>query len=310
MLVVEVMGSSARSDIVRDLRRLATSCPARVEVVTAETPTHVAGLVIAADTVGAVERWGVDADVVLGPLPGEINAVWQSRLEPFARRLAGASTPSSPAELVESDPSWALSAHRKLTRLRRALAGLEGADTFSYEHIGSTSVPGMMAKPIIDLQICVPTLPARETVWRHLLPAGYLPATGARPDSPGVFEDAQRGRHVVEPALLRKQLYVCPDPGAPSILHIRQHGSPFARHTALLRDWLRNNPTDRAAYQRLKVELADQHANDLDYDDYTRGKSAFIADLANKIDDIQGDRRAGRTQQRTPPDGSGCADTP
>jgi hypothetical protein len=102
---------------------------------------------------------------------------------------------------------------------------------------------------------------------RLLAPAGYMPAAGARPDSPGVFHDAQRGRYKVPAQLLRKQLYVCPDPGAPTILHIRLHGSPFARHTLLLRDWLRAHPTDRHRYQQLKNELAARHAGDADYDD-------------------------------------------
>lgn len=86
-----------------------------------------------------------------------------------------------------------------------------------------------------------------------------------------MFHDAQRGRHRVAARLLRKQLYVRPGPGAPAIPHLRRHGSPFARHTVPLRDWLRGHPTDRHRYQQLKNKLAAQHASDPDYDDYTRG---------------------------------------
>jgi GrpB protein len=73
--------------------------------------------------------------------------------------------------------------------------------------------------------------------------------------------------------------------GAAAILHIRLHDSPFARHTVLLRDWLCTHPADRHRYQLLKIELSARHAHDGDYDDYTRGKSGLIAELADKIDD-------------------------
>jgi GrpB-like predicted nucleotidyltransferase (UPF0157 family) len=59
----------------------------------------------------------------------------------------------------------------------------------------------------------------------------------------------------------------------------------------LLRDHLRQNPADRLTYQRLKVDLAQRHAGDPGYDDYTRGKSSFIAELANRNDDSRGDKR-------------------
>ncbi len=296
MLVVEVVGGFGRTSIAAELRSLAASSSAPVDVVTASSPSHIAAVVLAASATSAetpLEDEGY-ADVVLSADSAEVVAVWKSRLEPFARHLTGEPTPSSPAELVDSDPGWASVARRKLNRVRKALSVLDGSDAFGYEHIGSTSVPGLMAKPIIDLQVRLPQLPPAETVSPLLVRTGYLPATGSRPDSPGVFEDAQRGRQLVDQGLLRKQLYFCPDPAAPSILHIRHRDSPFARHTVLLRNWLRENPADRAAYQRLKLELAEKHAGDPDYDDYTRGKSTFIAELANRIDDNRGWASAGR----------------
>ena len=288
VLVVKVLDTAARTGLADDLRRRAVASSVPVLVLEAETPTHIAGLVVATAGSDAAQSRISELDVVVGPGTAEMADLWQTRLEPFARRLADGRFGSAPATLTGPNAEWGPLASRKLDRLRAALAALEDTAAFDYQHIGSTAVPGLMAKPIVDLQICLPALPERETVARLLAPAGYLPAAGSRPDSPGVYQDVQRGRHRVTTELLRKQLYVCPDPGAPAILHLRQHGSPFARHTVLLRDRLRNNATDRATYQDLKLELAARHARDTDYDDYTRGKSQFIAELANKIDDARG----------------------
>ena len=75
----------------------------------------------------------------------------------------------------------------------------------------------------------------------------------------------------VDPAWVwAKRLFTSTDAASPAILHVRLSASPFGRRTVALRDRL------RAAYERLKRGLAAAHADDPDYDDYTRGKSAFI----------------------------------
>jgi len=66
------------------------------------------------------------------------------------------------------------------------------------------------------------------------------------------------------------------NPGCPAILHVRLVASPFGRRTVCLRDRLRPEADLRIAYEQLKRELAAAHAHDPDYDDYTRGKTAFI----------------------------------
>jgi dephospho-CoA kinase len=285
VLVIEVSGGPRRLGVAEQRRGLASAVSMQLEVVTAEVPTHVAAIVVATDQDKSV-RSGQPVDVVVGGSPAEVSELWRSRLEPLARTLASGRTPRAQVRLVDPDSAWATLAQVKIARLRRALVDLD--DGYDYQHIGSTAVPGLMAKPIIDLQIRVPTLPEAGSLGRVLEPVGFMPATGARPDSPGVFQDDQRGRQIVEPARLRKHLYVCPDPGARTILHIRRLDSPFARHALLLRDRLRRSSDDRAAYQRLKVALAAKHADDPDYDNYTRGKSSFIAGLAHKIDDCRG----------------------
>jgi hypothetical protein len=106
---------------------------------------------------------GQQADVILKTdNVSELQGLWRSRLAPFGRRLSGEPTPSAPAALVEFDPSWASAAQRRVRGVRLALAGLPDAEAFAYEHIGSTAVPGLRAKPIIDLQIrCCVTIYGR-----------------------------------------------------------------------------------------------------------------------------------------------------
>ncbi|MBA3252221.1 MAG: GrpB family protein [Geodermatophilaceae bacterium] len=187
--------------------------------------------------------------------------------------MAGAPVPSSAAVLRDWDPGWPSAAGRLLRRLRQTLAGGDGTP-YRFDHIGSTSVPGLEAKPILDLQIVVAALPDDEdALRRRLLRVGFLPARGARPDSPGVNHDGAPGGAVAQ---LPKRLFHCPDPGQPAILHIRLAASPFAEDSLRFRDRLTADPAYRARYAELKARLADAHRGDGDYDDYTHGKSAFI----------------------------------
>lgn len=79
-----------------------------------------------------------------------------------------------------------------------------------------------------------------------------------------------------DPALYRKRLYVRPDPEEPAILHVRPLGGPWWSATTRFRDRLRADPAFRDAYAAVKDREARAHAEDDDYDDYTRAKSGFI----------------------------------
>jgi len=72
------------------------------------------------------------------------------------------------------------------------------------------------------------------------------------------------------------------NPARPAILHVRLSASPLGRRTVALRDRLRAEPDLRASYEQLKRRLAAAHADDLDYDDYTRGKTSFIRAAASR----------------------------
>lgn len=171
------------------------------------------------------------------------------------------------------DAGWPVAAEGLLAALRAVLAG-DGP--VALDHIGSTSVPGLCAKPFLDLQVRVRRLHDWEA-WLAAL--GYVRELGSRPDSPGVHRDGVRGSEVVPDWVWAKQLYVRPGPPWPAILHVRLLASPWGRYTVDFRDWLRAHPAERDRYAALKLALAAEHAADDDYDDYTRAKTAYFDEV-------------------------------
>jgi dephospho-CoA kinase len=241
----------------------------------------VAGLVIAAPsamTLANAAELDAVADVILhtANLDGQLTGLFNNRIAGFAADLAGSTTAGSAAVLEPADPRWATVAGRYLDRLRAALDSEKASAGTTFEHIGSTAVPGLSAKPIIDLQMQVPELRHDAAFDEALRSVGFRPAEGSRPDSPGVYRDLPRGRETVAGDVWDKRLFVRPDPGQPSILHIRKALSPWGRYTILFRDWLRAHPAQRSRYQQTKLALADAHAGDPDYDDYTRAKTDYF----------------------------------
>ncbi|HEX5118865.1 MAG TPA: GrpB family protein [Pseudonocardiaceae bacterium] len=245
--------------------------------VTAAGGREPAALVVA---VGPADEF--TADVILdpaAPLADQVARLWSDRLAPLTEHLADrASRRLGSPVLRPHDPARLVTARRLLRRLSDGLAG-EGLDdgSWTYDHIGSTSVPGLLAKPFVDLQLGVSDLPAEGSPMDEVLwAAGFVPEPGARPDSPGVYRD-----HIADPGLAparmyRKRLYLRPDPGQVAILHVRLLGSPWWSYTVLFRDWLRTDADGRAAYQEAKQRAAAEHANDADEDDYTRAKAGFL----------------------------------
>jgi GrpB-like predicted nucleotidyltransferase (UPF0157 family) len=103
------------------------------------------------------------------------------------------------------------------------------------EHVGSTSVPGLVAKPIIDILLAVANS-ANE--------ASYVPA----------LEAAGYVLRIREPDWYEHRLFKGPDTNIN--LHVFTQGSEEIRKTMMLRDWLRTNKADRELYARSKRDLA------------------------------------------------------
>ena len=177
-------------------------------------------------------------------------------------------------EIAAYDPAWPTRAQQLLKRITEALTGLPVPVQTVCDHIGSTAIPGLAAKPILDLQVRVAMLPSMDELAAALSPIGFVPAAGARPDSPGVYSDTPRPDSSASPEKYEKRLFHSPDEAA--ILHIRRIDSPFAEFVVLFRDWLRPHPHHARQYAERKFELAAQHAADLDYDDYTRAKTEIF----------------------------------
>ncbi|NIZ91362.1 GrpB family protein [Kineococcus rubinsiae] len=188
-----------------------------------------------------------------------------------------------PAVLQPYDADWPRRAARLLAAVEQAVEPLRVAESF--EHIGSTSVPGLAAKACLDLQVQVSELPPPELLDRALAPTGFVPTTGSRPDSPGVHRDIPRGSEQVPDEVWRKRLFVCDieGPGA-AILHVRLTASPWGRYAVWFRDWLRAHPEARDRYASFKAGVAAEHAGDADYDDYTRAKTAFFDEVQDQFE--------------------------
>ncbi|WP_439903062.1 GrpB family protein [Microbacterium azadirachtae] len=180
-------------------------------------------------------------------------------------------------EIVSYDPSWPSVAQRWMLRIVSDLAA-SGVHALAVEHIGSTAVPGLGAKPYVDIQVLVPRLPDEEALTAVLAPAGFSRARGSRADSPGVDFDIPRPGS--DPRHHEKLLYFQETESELSvrgvILHVRRADSSFADFVLSFRDWLRADPASAGEYERLKRALAKQHAGAADYDDYTRAKSEFM----------------------------------
>ncbi len=219
------------------------------------------------------------ADVLLdgGGAPGELSevlgALWRERLVPFERNLREgrrAPRPEGPV-LVPPDPSWAAAGERAVARVRRA-AGDRALDV---QHTGSTSVPGLLAKDCLDVQVvCADPATARE-VAGDLRGAGLVAPEGDWWDEPV----ARRGQGGEGYRRVAKGYAANADPGRAVDCHVRHVGSPAVREVVAFRDALRADPSAREAYGLLKRGLALRHR---DVEAYAAAKTDFIAEVLSR----------------------------
>lgn len=164
-------------------------------------------------------------------------------------------------ELAPPDPAWPDAFEQEAAHLRSVITPIMAVEL---HHIGSTAVPGLAAKPIIDLMGGVADLAvARERLVAPLEAAGYaIWADNPAPDRlffvKGLPPSAPRRTHH---------------------LHLVEPGPALDRHLAF-RDHLRAHASDRDAYQALKLDLATLHRDDREA--YTHAKADFIAEILNR----------------------------
>jgi len=152
------------------------------------------------------------------------------------------------------------------------------------EHVGSTSVPGLAAKPVIDIDIVVPSRQDVPVATTRLASLGYTHV--------GDLGIADREAFDNPPGGLAHHLYVCPCES----LALRNH--------IILRDYLRAHPVDVEEYSALKKKLARQFPHDIA--SYIEGKSDFILSVLARAglppNFLESIRRANRKANAFAPD--------
>jgi GrpB-like predicted nucleotidyltransferase (UPF0157 family)/nitrite reductase/ring-hydroxylating ferredoxin subunit len=160
-----------------------------------------------------------------------------------------------PVEVVDYDPAWPA----RFDTWRERLSGELGAVALRIEHVGSTSVPGLAAKPVIDVQVSVGDMTDE---------AAYVPAI----ERAGVRFRSRDAEH----------RYFRPPGDRPRVVqvHVCSAGSAWERRHLLFRDFLRADVATRDAYAALKRELASRYRDDRIA--YNEGKSGFILDALER----------------------------
>ena len=129
-----------------------------------------------------------------------------------------------------------------------------GDIALTIEHVGSTSVPGLAAKPIIDIDVVVAS-------------AEDVPAAVERLESLGY-------RHEGDLGIPGREAFSAPEDLPAHHVYVCSADTPALKKHLMFRDYLRSHPDDAKAYAELKMVLADQFAHNREA--YTESKSAFV----------------------------------
>ena len=154
--------------------------------------------------------------------------------------------------LVEYDPAWPARFEALAAAVRPAL----GRTLLRIEHVGSTSVPGLTAKPIIDMMAVVTDSADEARYVPQLVAIGYALRV-REPDrlEHRMLRTAARDVH----------------------LHVYSAGSPEIERTVLFRDQLRRSPSDRARYEKVKRQLAVRDWSDMNA--YADAKTEIVESI-------------------------------
>lgn len=158
-------------------------------------------------------------------------------------------------EVVAYDPAWSL----RFEEVREHLFSILSGQDVRVEHVGSTSVPGLAAKPILDIDVVLLNGTGFGQVKAALELNGYY----------HIGDLGIAGREAFKynnkPQFMRHNLYV-----------LSEGADELKRHLAF-RDWLRSHPEDREAYAQVKISAAQRFPNDIDA--YIDAKSDIIFEI-------------------------------
>ena len=159
---------------------------------------------------------------------------------------------AAPILLAEYDEEWPRLYEREYERIRGAL----GDRALQIEHVGSTSVPGLAAKPTIDIVLVVADSAGESAYVPDLEVAGYV-------------------LRIREPEWFEHRMLKGPDTNVN--LHVFSLGCSEVQQMLAFRDWLRTNDADRERYERAKRDLA---AQDWKYvQNYADAKTAVVVEI-------------------------------
>lgn len=198
-------------------------------------------------------------------LQNKLHDLWRNRIKPFGENLAlnRLAPRQARAEILPYQSEWPNAAARLIERLEYQLPDAHIA------HVGSTSVPGLGAKDVIDIQVSVSELNDRyDDPMRR---AGFVL-------NPDVNRDVPRPSAAEE--VWAKRFYQSCDPARPANVHMRVFGSPGERYALLFPQWLRAHAEAARDYEEFKRELAMGTASTGEYAEAKEGWfSAAEADL-------------------------------
>ena len=165
--------------------------------------------------------------------------------------------------IVDYDPAWPRRFRLEAAKIRSAL----GEVALHIEHIGSTSVPGLTAKPIVDILLVVEDSSDE---------ASYIAA----------FESAGYVLRVREPDFHEHRMFRTPEKDVH--VHVFSAGSPEIERYLLLRDHLREDADDRELYTRTKRDLASRDWPSMDH--YAEAKTEVVKGIVARAADVRGGR--------------------
>jgi GrpB-like predicted nucleotidyltransferase (UPF0157 family) len=186
---------------------------------------------------------------VPGEIRGSEDGVSNDPIKERLRKVSIGEIEPRKVVVADYDPAWPERYRREEAKIRAALGGA----ALSVEHVSSTSVPGLAAKPIVDILLVV------EDSGQE---ASYLPA----------LEEADYVLRVREPDLDEHRMFRTPEKDVH--VHVYSAGSPEIGRYVLLRERMRKDEGDRELYARTKRELASKERPSMDH--YADAKTEFI----------------------------------
>ncbi len=165
----------------------------------------------------------------------------------------------NPIVVVDYDLTWPA----LFAALRAPVAAALGDLAIEIEHVGSTAVPRLAAKPVIDLDVALPSMSALDAAIERLAPLGYVHKSDQGIPGRAAFD--------WPPRLQRHHLYVC-----------AQDSAEYRRHL-LFRDYLRAHPDSAAVYTTLKRHLVTRYCTQREA--YTDAKGPFIGDVMARAEE-------------------------